>query len=127
MLKLGYDSSNAYDITPVINGAYIAAACAVMVITGMTVGWIKDTLNYASAGKVACAKQFQKEYFDRCNPRWDGVACTLEARSDLEDYHAGIALACALTGPLDPMVINWGPSSPSLKPDSVGERQIAGM
>jgi len=79
MLKLGYDSSNAYDITPVINGAYIAAACAVMVVTGMGIGWIKDTLNYASAGKVACAKQFQKEYFDRCNPRWDGVACTLEA------------------------------------------------
>ena len=69
--------------------------------------WATETIAYAEAGRVACATSFNVDYFARCNPTADGIACMHASRTRLGNYHEAVSYACDSIGPQEPFVVRW--------------------
>ena len=82
------------DVTYFINGALLALGIAIMFGFWRFYEWGSTQLQYAEAGRTACAQTINVDYLAFCNAKMDGPACTLESQSRVEKYVSNIDNAC---------------------------------
>ena len=84
----------AIDITYLVNGALLAIGLAILFGIWRFYDWGSTQLQYAEAGRTACAQSINVSYLASCNARFDGPACTHESQTRIERYVHNIDNAC---------------------------------
>ena len=82
------------DVTHFINGALLALGIAILFGIWRFYEWGSTQLQYAEAGRTACAQSINVSYLASCNARFDGPACTYESQTRIERYVYNIDNAC---------------------------------
>ena len=103
------------DVTYIVHGILFAIGLAILFGIWRFYEWGSTQLQYAEAGRTACAQTINVDYLAFCNAKMDGPACTLESQSLVEQYVSNIDNACVPFMEQKAFVVDdWGGAYPPI-------------